>query len=321
MQNLQYWVRLARTIAVPLGLVLGLLLALAPSARAHDVPDEVRVLAFLKPEGQALKLVMRVPLKAMRDVDVPQRRGGFLDFTRVDTALRDAAALWLGDEIELYEDDARLPRPRVLAARVSLESDRSFASYETAVAQIERPRLAGRGDEPHHHVHLDAQALETRADGELRALGADRVLEQHVEQALAPVKLGIVPEARRVEVRHGGLIGGEGTVRFERYARRELAPPSHSAAASRNAVSTRVKSRKPPRRCGTSTSRIALRGTRMTSFSACPSGFREASTRTSSGTSCARALGARASSRPRTSPRGTAMVRAKRTQYCRFCIY
>jgi len=141
MQNLQYWVRLARTIAVPLGLVLGLLLALAPSARAHDVPDEVRVLAFLKPEGQALKLVMRVPLKAMRDVDVPQRRGGFLDFTRVDTALRDAAALWLGDEIELYEDDARLPRPRVLAARVSLESDRSFASYETAVAHFDAPRL------------------------------------------------------------------------------------------------------------------------------------------------------------------------------------
>src|ERR1043166_2813803 len=127
MQNLQYWVRLARTIAVPLGLVLGLLLALAPSARAHDVPDEVRVLAFLKPEGQALKLVMRVPLKAMRDVDVPQRRGGFLDFTRVDTALHDA--------------DARLPRPRVLAARVSLESDRSFASYETAVAHFDAPRL------------------------------------------------------------------------------------------------------------------------------------------------------------------------------------
>ena len=64
MQNLQYWVRLARTIAVALGLVvLGLLLAFAPNARAHDVPDEVRVQAFVKPEGQALRPVMRVPLK------------------------------------------------------------------------------------------------------------------------------------------------------------------------------------------------------------------------------------------------------------------
>jgi hypothetical protein len=136
MQNLQYWVRLARVLVL-----LALLLSFAPGARAHDVPDEVRVLAFVKPEGQALKLVVRVPLKAMRDVDVPQRRGGFLDFSRVDTALRDAAMLWLGDEIELYEDDLRLARPRVLAARVSLESDRSFASYEAALAHFEAPRL------------------------------------------------------------------------------------------------------------------------------------------------------------------------------------
>src|SRR5262249_59430551 len=105
MQNLQYWVRLARTTAIPLGLVvLGLLLALAPGARAHDVPDEVRVLAFLKPEGQTLKLVMRVPLKAMRDVDVPQRRGGFLDFSRVDTALRDAATPWLRRQSQVSPD-------------------------------------------------------------------------------------------------------------------------------------------------------------------------------------------------------------------------
>jgi hypothetical protein len=133
-------VRLARTAALGLAL-LGLLLAIAPSSRAHDVPDEVRVQAFAKPQDQALKLVMRVPLKAMRDVDVPQRAAGFLDFSRVDTALRDAAMLWLGNEIELYEGDERLPRPRLLAARVSLESDRSFASYEGALSHFEAPPL------------------------------------------------------------------------------------------------------------------------------------------------------------------------------------
>jgi len=135
MQNLQYWVRLARIV------LLALLFALAPESRAHDVPDEVRVQAFVKPQAQTLRLVMRVPLKAMRDVDVPQRRGGFLDFDRVDTALRDAAMLWLGDEIELYEGNDRLARPRLLAARVSLESDRSFASYESALAHFEAPPL------------------------------------------------------------------------------------------------------------------------------------------------------------------------------------
>jgi hypothetical protein len=117
------------------------LLASGPGARAHDVPDQVRVQAFVKPEGEILKLLVRVPLKAMRDVDVPQRPGGFLDFSRVDTTLRDAATLWLGNEVELYEDEARLARPQVADARVSLESDRSFSSYESALAHLKAPRL------------------------------------------------------------------------------------------------------------------------------------------------------------------------------------
>jgi hypothetical protein len=112
-----------------------------PAARAHDVPDQVRVQAFVKPEGRSLKVALRVPLKAMRDVDVPRRGEGFLDFARVDTALRDAVALWLADELELYENDARLPKPRVLDARVSLESDRAFGSYESALAHFSAPRL------------------------------------------------------------------------------------------------------------------------------------------------------------------------------------
>jgi hypothetical protein len=118
-----------------------LLLSGLPAARAHDVPDQVRVQVFVKPEGQSLKLALRVPLKAMRDVDVPRRGEGFLDFTRVDTTLRDAVALWLTDELELYENDARLPKPRVLDARVSLESDRAFGSYESALAHFAAPRL------------------------------------------------------------------------------------------------------------------------------------------------------------------------------------
>ncbi len=122
-------------------LIAALLLGCLPAARAHDVPDEVRVQAFVKPEGQSLKLLARVPLKAMRDVDVPRRSEGFLDFARVDTVLRDAATLWLANEIELYENDSRLPRPRVLDARVSLESDRAFGSYESALAHFSAPRL------------------------------------------------------------------------------------------------------------------------------------------------------------------------------------
>ena len=87
-------------------------------------------------------LLVRAPLKAMRDMDVPRRPGGFLDLARVDPVVRDAATLWIGDYVRLYEGDRRLAQPDVLAARVSLPSDRSFQrSYAEALAHVTGPRL------------------------------------------------------------------------------------------------------------------------------------------------------------------------------------
>jgi hypothetical protein len=125
-----------------LAVALALAAIMAPGLRAHEVPNEVTVLTFLKPEGRTLTMLMRAPLKSMRDVEVPTRANGFLDFTRVDQALADAANLWIIDFVELYEGNQRLGKPSVLAARVSLPSDRSFESYDQALAHITRdPRL------------------------------------------------------------------------------------------------------------------------------------------------------------------------------------
>jgi len=93
---------------------------------AHEIPNEVTIHAFLKPEGSRVILLVRAPLAAMRDMDVPVRGPGFLDLSRIDPVLRDAAMLWIGDFVHLYEGDLPLPKPEVLAARVSLPSDRSF---------------------------------------------------------------------------------------------------------------------------------------------------------------------------------------------------
>ena len=125
--------------------VLALAAALAAAAPgpafAHDIPNDVTVNAFVKPEGQRLRVLVRVPLKAMREVDVPRRPGGFLDLARVDAALHGAATLWLSDNIELYEGDLRLASPRVIETRVSLDSDPSFRSYDAALAHVTGPRL------------------------------------------------------------------------------------------------------------------------------------------------------------------------------------
>jgi len=122
-----------------------LTLALPALAAAHDIPTDVQVSAFVKPEGDRLRLLVRVPMKALRDVDYPRRGAGLLDLARADAALSNAAGLWIADELELYEglngNEARLGAPRIAAARVSLESDRSFASYESALAHVEGERL------------------------------------------------------------------------------------------------------------------------------------------------------------------------------------
>ena len=99
------------------------------------------MLAFLKPEGRTLWLVVRVPLEAMRDIDFPQRGPGYLDLPRTGTLLPEAARLWIAGSIELEENDRRLLDPRVVATRVSLPSDRSFESYPEALLRITGPPL------------------------------------------------------------------------------------------------------------------------------------------------------------------------------------
>jgi len=123
-----------------------MLFALSHAAPAHDIPNDVTVHAFLKPEHGHLYLLVRVPLKAIRDINFPERGPGYLDLTRVDALLSDAARLWISDFIEIYEGDTRLASPSIREARIALESDRSFTSYDSAWAHLTGQRLAPNTD-------------------------------------------------------------------------------------------------------------------------------------------------------------------------------
>ena len=120
-----------------------LVFSLSAAVKAHDIPNDVTVQTFLKPDGHTLRLLVRVPLAAMRDMDYPTpvRGSGLLDLSRADSTLRDASTLWIADDVEIYEEDARLPYPRVVETRASLASDRSFTSYEEALAHVTGPKL------------------------------------------------------------------------------------------------------------------------------------------------------------------------------------
>src|SRR5271165_3665711 len=103
---------------------------------AHDIPNDVTVQAFLKPDGARLQLLVRVPMSTLRDVVFPERADGYLDLGQVEPLLADAARLWISDFIELYAGEERLPAPRLAGLRVALESDRSFTSFESAMGHI-----------------------------------------------------------------------------------------------------------------------------------------------------------------------------------------
>jgi hypothetical protein len=118
-----------------------LALALPGGAAAHDIPNDVVVQSFLQPAGKQLNLIVRVPLSALRDITFPEHPSGYLDLQRVEALLPDAASLWISDFIDVYENEARLPRPRVERTRISLPSDRSFAAFENAAALLDGPKL------------------------------------------------------------------------------------------------------------------------------------------------------------------------------------
>ncbi|HEV8411365.1 MAG TPA: HupE/UreJ family protein, partial [Gemmatimonadaceae bacterium] len=122
-------------------LAAGLLLASPGVPSAHEIPARVTILAFVKPEGRKLHVLVRVPLEAMRDMQYPLRDGTYLQFPSIDSLLPDAARLWIANQVDVYEGTAKLANATIVAAHVALPSDRSFETYESAVAHVTGPGL------------------------------------------------------------------------------------------------------------------------------------------------------------------------------------
>jgi len=121
--------------------VLVLMLVWSARPAAHDIPVDVLVNMYVKPEGAHLRVLIRVPLGAMRDMNLPLHGAGFLDLPAPDVPLREAARLWLAQPLEIYEGDRRLPMPDVVDFRISLPSDKSFGTYDDALRHLGDARL------------------------------------------------------------------------------------------------------------------------------------------------------------------------------------
>ncbi len=134
--NRRRWTRCVVAATVALGA--------APLLSAHEIPERVAIQAYIQADGTRLRLVLRVPLEAMRDVDFPLRPDGNLDLEKVRTLLPDAARLWLANSIAIEADGEELPEARVVATRISLPSDGAFTTFRGALAHVQGAPLDNR---------------------------------------------------------------------------------------------------------------------------------------------------------------------------------
>src|SRR5688572_9641847 len=127
---------------MPTRCVLAMLVALALHgvALAHDIPDEIAVQSYVRPQQNQLQVLLRIPLLAIADANLPKDGTGYLAMPYLDEALREAANQ-ISNGIVFLEGDERLIRYEMMSARISLPSDRSFDTYEGALARVRGAKL------------------------------------------------------------------------------------------------------------------------------------------------------------------------------------
>src|SRR2546422_3524653 len=109
-------------------LVAALLLLPRPGhTNGGDLPPQILLEGFVKPEGDRLHLVVRIPLILLQNLNPPKRGPGYLDLVRIDKWLNEAAAA-TGRDIELFEDGDRLVPTRDRKS-TRLNSSHGYISY------------------------------------------------------------------------------------------------------------------------------------------------------------------------------------------------
>lgn len=193
-------------------------LACVGPAAAHDVPGELRIHAMVKAEDERLRVLARVPLELLLNLNFPKRESGYLDVPRVEQAIPKAVAATAKDLVFL-EDGRPLQLLRG-EGRISLPTDQSFSSFERALAAVRGERLPAAAEVLPNQGYFDAY-LEYRIASPQGTFAVDF----HVSPGLGDkLKLDL-----RFVARSGGMLAyeiptGAGPV--------DLDPRWHQAAAS-----------------------------------------------------------------------------------------
>ncbi len=129
------FVNLTRTI-----LAMAILLpAMVTTVKAHDIPASVTVHMYVKPEGDTLKLLLRVPLESMSEIVYPTFGPGYLDVEKADPDLLGAAHIYLTEELQVFEEGELIEDKMITAYRATSPQDSSIRAWETAIENINKP--------------------------------------------------------------------------------------------------------------------------------------------------------------------------------------
>jgi mono/diheme cytochrome c family protein len=161
-----------RSSRAAVAIALALVLVMPAQPAAHELPRRVVVRAFARVDSSTLILLVRVPLEAMRDVEFPTRGDGFLDISRSDRLLRDAAMLWVAGGVVVYDGGAQVTGGRVTGVRISLPSDGAFHAFESAAAGFDAPPLPDSVEIPWQQALVDVR-LEYPVGGMQQRLALD----------------------------------------------------------------------------------------------------------------------------------------------------
>jgi mono/diheme cytochrome c family protein len=164
--------RLSRLLCAAL-LMLGIA-SPACLVRAHEVPRHVGVRAYVAPVTDRVRVLVQLPMNAVRDVDFPLRANDALDAARALPYLRDAARLWVADGLRLRDGARDLGDAQVVAVRAALPSDRAFEQYARALAAVRGAPFPADMDVPHGQL-----SLEVLLEVPLVAPVRDLVIEPH----------------------------------------------------------------------------------------------------------------------------------------------
>ena len=203
--------------------VLALVLATL-STVAHEIPADIYTTVFVKPSGERLQVLVRVPLAAVRDFVYPEQEGSFLDFEALEPQLPELAQLWIGNQMEVFANDKRLNPPQVVATQLSLASNRSFAGFPPAQAHSSAEQVSNGVEVVWNQLWFDV-FLEYQIPSESANLALRTGFERLAMRVSATVRFLPPNGTERVYSLH--MEGGDGDVDLL-----PLDPRWHQAAGS-----------------------------------------------------------------------------------------